>query len=55
MASIDDVHNLLNAVNATTLKRMEDKADANHKQVLSGINVLHDELQKIEEKSGIPH
>jgi len=41
MASIDDVHNLLNAVNTVTLKRMEDKTDA--------INAVT--LRRMEEKS----
>ena len=40
MASVDDVHNLLNAVNTVTLKRMEDKTDA--------INAVT--LKRVEEK-----
>ena len=32
MATVDDVNNLLNAVNTVTLKRMEDKADKNHQR-----------------------
>lgn len=40
MASVDDVHNLLNAVNTVTLKRMEEKTDA--------INAVT--LKRLEEK-----
>ena len=41
MASVDDVHNLLNDVNRITLKRMEDKTDA--------INTVT--LKRMEEKT----
>jgi hypothetical protein len=56
MASIDDVHNLLNAVNTTTLKRMEDKTDAINAVTLKRMEDKTDAisgvtLKRIEEKA----
>jgi hypothetical protein len=42
MASVDDVHNLLNAVNTVTLKRMEDKTDAINAVTLKRIEERND-------------
>jgi uncharacterized protein Yka (UPF0111/DUF47 family) len=54
MATVDDVNNLVNAVNQTTLKRMEDKADKNHRQLMDGIIQLHMDIAKIQKNLGIP-
>lgn len=56
MASVDDVHNLLNAVNTVTLKRMEDKTDAINQVTLKRMEEKTDAisdvtLKRIEEKA----
>jgi hypothetical protein len=56
MASVDDVHSLLNAVNTVTLKRMEEKMDAINAVTLKRMEEKTDEisgvtLKRIEEKA----
>jgi hypothetical protein len=56
MASIDDVHDLLNAVNAVTLKRMEEKTDAINTVTLKRMEekteaISNVDLKRIEEKA----
>jgi hypothetical protein len=47
LATIDDVHELLRAVNEETLKRMEDKIDATH-ELLRAVN--EETLKRMEDK-----
>ena len=58
MASVDDVFNLLNAVNRETLKRMEDKNDRAFADLRAGLNAelgdLRSDLQKVMRKLDIP-
>jgi hypothetical protein len=56
MASIDDVHDLLNAVNTVTLKRMEEKTDAINAVTLKRMEEKTDatnnvNLKRIEDKA----
>jgi hypothetical protein len=56
MASIDDVHELLNAVNTVTLKRMEDKTDAINAVTLKRMEdktdaITNVNLKRIEDKA----
>jgi tetrahydromethanopterin S-methyltransferase subunit G len=62
MANTDDVFNLLGDVNAITLKRMEDKADATRAETLKRIDRVMEvtfttgqRLDEIEKKLGIVH
>ena len=58
MASVDEVFNLLNAVNRETLKRMEDKNDRAIANLHAALNVelhnLSSNLQKVMRKLDIP-
>jgi hypothetical protein len=65
MASVDDVHNLLNAVNTVTLKRMEEKTDAINAVTLKRMETREEriesmlfetleQLKPIQDKLGIP-
>jgi hypothetical protein len=54
VASVDDVNNLLNAVNSVTLKRMEDKADANQRRLTEMLSAMVSEIRQVKDKLGIP-
>ena len=59
MASVDDVHNLLNAVNTVTLKRMEDKTDAINQVTLKRMEEKTDAISDVtleaDRGEGRPH
>jgi hypothetical protein len=50
MANVDEVHNLLRAVNEVTLKRMEEKED----RLRDILMAFAERLGHIEEKLGLP-
>ena len=49
MANVDDVHNLLRAVNETTLKRMEEQQLTTQRM----LDIVNREIHGIQDKLGI--